>query len=291
MNGERSWRSALHMTVAAPALSSSSVRPARVGGFDATWLLWIAIIAVLLFLVVSPFVYLVVTSFTAERTGGFTFANYAVAWGRARYVEALFNSLRARRRFRRPGRPVRHSARLGRVAHQHAGARLRAHAGAGDFHHAALHRRGRLDPACRPQCRLAQPLLHVRHRRRGGTVQHLQLHRPGRRHRALFVSLHLHLHLGRARAGVLGDGGRRQHPGGRDVAHHAAGHPAACPAGDPGRPDHLLPRSHRAVRLARDDRHSRRASTWRRPSSSSSSAIRCGSRWPRPMPCRCSASP
>ena len=66
----------------------------RVGGFDATWLLWIAIIAVLLFLVVSPFVYLVVTSFTAERTGGFTFANYAVAWGRARYVEALFNSLR-----------------------------------------------------------------------------------------------------------------------------------------------------------------------------------------------------
>src|SRR3984893_15120826 len=82
------------MTIAAPALSSSSVRPARVGGFDATWLLWIAIIAVLLFLVVSPFVYLVVTSFTAERTGEFTFANYAVAWGRSRYVEALFNSLR-----------------------------------------------------------------------------------------------------------------------------------------------------------------------------------------------------
>ena len=82
------------MTVAAPALVSSSARPVRVGGFDATWLLWIAIIAVLLFLVVSPFVYLVVTSFTAERTGGFTFANYGVAWGRARYVEALFNSLR-----------------------------------------------------------------------------------------------------------------------------------------------------------------------------------------------------
>jgi iron(III) transport system permease protein len=82
------------MTVAAPALASTSTRPARVGGFDATWLLWIAIIVVLLFLVVSPFVYLVVTSFTAERTGDFTFANYAVAWGRSRYVEALFNSLR-----------------------------------------------------------------------------------------------------------------------------------------------------------------------------------------------------
>ncbi|MEA2919928.1 MAG: iron(III) transport system permease protein, partial [Bradyrhizobium sp.] len=81
------------MTVAAPSFAPTSVRPARVGGFDATWLLWIAIIAVLLFLVVSPFVYLVVTSFTAERTGDFTFANYAVAWGRSRYVEALFNSL------------------------------------------------------------------------------------------------------------------------------------------------------------------------------------------------------
>src|SRR5216683_4776927 len=80
------------MTVAAPALVSTTVRPVRVGGWDATWLLWIAIIAVLLFLVVSPFVYLVVTSFTAERTGGFTFANYGVAWGRSRYVEALFNS-------------------------------------------------------------------------------------------------------------------------------------------------------------------------------------------------------
>ena len=82
-----------HMTVAAPSFATTPARRARVGGFDATWLLWIAIIAVLLFLVVSPFVYLVVTSFTAERTGGFTFANYGVAWGRARYVEALFNSL------------------------------------------------------------------------------------------------------------------------------------------------------------------------------------------------------
>ena len=33
------------------------------------------------------------------------------------------------------------------------------------------------------------------------------------------------------------------------------GHPAAGAAGDPGRPDHLLPRGDRAVRLAGDDRH------------------------------------
>ena len=43
---------------------------------------------------VSPFVYLVVTSFTAEKTGDFTFANYATAYGRARYVDALINSLK-----------------------------------------------------------------------------------------------------------------------------------------------------------------------------------------------------
>lgn len=65
----------------------------RIGGWDATWLLWIAIIAVLLFLVVSPFVYLVLTSFQAEGTGAFTFQNYATAYGRARYIDALFNSL------------------------------------------------------------------------------------------------------------------------------------------------------------------------------------------------------
>jgi iron(III) transport system permease protein len=70
------------------------VRPVRASRFDSSWLLWIAIIAVLLFLVVSPFVYLVITSFQAERTGEFTFANYATAYGRARYVDALVNSLK-----------------------------------------------------------------------------------------------------------------------------------------------------------------------------------------------------
>lgn len=82
------------MSVTAPAIDAMPVRPVRTSRFDSSWLLWIAIIAVLLFLVVSPFVYLVVTSFQAERTGQFTFANYATAYGRARYVEALVNSLK-----------------------------------------------------------------------------------------------------------------------------------------------------------------------------------------------------
>ena len=81
------------MTVAAPALATPATSR-RSFVFDSTWLIWIAIIAVLLFLVVSPFVYLVATSFTAERTGEFTLSNYAAAYGRSRYVDALFNSLK-----------------------------------------------------------------------------------------------------------------------------------------------------------------------------------------------------
>jgi len=79
------------MTAVAQDLAPA--RPSRVGGWDATWLLWIAIIAVLLFLVVSPFIYLILTSFQAEGTGEFTLKNYATAYGRARYIDALFNSL------------------------------------------------------------------------------------------------------------------------------------------------------------------------------------------------------
>ena len=82
------------MAVTVPSIDTMPVRPVRASRFDSTWLLWIAIIAVLLFLVVSPFVYLVITSFQAERTGEFTFANYATAYGRARYIDALFNSLK-----------------------------------------------------------------------------------------------------------------------------------------------------------------------------------------------------
>ena len=82
------------MAVTAPTIDAVPVRVQRASRFDATWLLWIAIIAVLLFLVVSPFVYLVLTSFQAERTGEFTLSNYATAYGRARYIDALFNSLK-----------------------------------------------------------------------------------------------------------------------------------------------------------------------------------------------------
>ncbi len=79
------------MTVS--ALPSTFARARRTRGFDLSWLLWIAIIAILLFLVVSPFIQLLITSFTSDKTGGFTLANYAAAYGRDRYVQALLNSL------------------------------------------------------------------------------------------------------------------------------------------------------------------------------------------------------
>ena len=82
------------MSVTAAAIDTMPVRPVRASRFDSTWVLWVAIIAVLLFLVVSPFVYLVITSFQTERTGEFTLSNYATAYGRARYIDALFNSLK-----------------------------------------------------------------------------------------------------------------------------------------------------------------------------------------------------
>ncbi|MBS0521766.1 MAG: iron ABC transporter permease [Proteobacteria bacterium] len=81
------------MTVSSPALSSAPAAWRRARTWDSSWLLWIAIIAVLLFLVVSPFVQLVATSFRSADSGDFTLANYAAAYGRERYVEALFNSL------------------------------------------------------------------------------------------------------------------------------------------------------------------------------------------------------
>ena len=53
---------------------------------------WVLAIGLLLFLVVNPLLRLLVVSFQ-QPDGAFTLANYFVAYGRARYVEALLNSL------------------------------------------------------------------------------------------------------------------------------------------------------------------------------------------------------
>ena len=54
---------------------------------------WLLAIAVLVFLVVNPLLRLLIVSFQQPDTGAFTLANYAAAYSRSRYVDALVNSL------------------------------------------------------------------------------------------------------------------------------------------------------------------------------------------------------
>jgi len=59
---------------------------------DRSLVVWILLAGALLLLVVNPLARLVWSSFQSE-AGAFTLANYAAAYGRWRYVEALLNSL------------------------------------------------------------------------------------------------------------------------------------------------------------------------------------------------------
>src|SRR5213078_2908223 len=65
----------------------------RLSRFEPSMLLWLAMIAVLVFLVASPVVRLIVSSFQEAETGRLTLANYVEAYGRARHIQALINSL------------------------------------------------------------------------------------------------------------------------------------------------------------------------------------------------------
>jgi len=56
-------------------------------------LLWLLLAAALLFLVAAPLLKLLAASFETQGTGAFTTANYATAYGRQRYLDALRNSL------------------------------------------------------------------------------------------------------------------------------------------------------------------------------------------------------
>jgi iron(III) transport system permease protein len=69
---------------------SLTVRARR---FDPSVLPWIAIAAVLIFLVVNPLLRLVITSLQSADTGAFTLMNYVTAYARPRYRESLWNSL------------------------------------------------------------------------------------------------------------------------------------------------------------------------------------------------------
>jgi iron(III) transport system permease protein len=82
-----------------PGLAAVSRRWRRVDvGVLLRWLpepasvVWVALTAVLLLLVAFPLVKLLLVSLHT-RNGAFTFGNYLAAYGRARYVESLWNSL------------------------------------------------------------------------------------------------------------------------------------------------------------------------------------------------------
>jgi iron(III) transport system permease protein len=60
---------------------------------DRSRLIWLLFVALLLVLVVNPLARLFWVSFQAPEVGGLTLANYATAFGRWRYIEALINSL------------------------------------------------------------------------------------------------------------------------------------------------------------------------------------------------------
>jgi iron(III) transport system permease protein len=81
-------------TLPAPAIAA---RPpgvmARLRYLEPSTLLWILLVAILLFLVAVPIGKLLIVSFEKQGSGGFTLDNYFTAYGRVRYLGALGNSL------------------------------------------------------------------------------------------------------------------------------------------------------------------------------------------------------
>ena len=72
---------------------ASAVAPSRRRVFDPSLLLWIALAAALIFLVVNPLFRLVQLSLQDTDTGAFTLMNYVTAYSRPRYIIATWNSL------------------------------------------------------------------------------------------------------------------------------------------------------------------------------------------------------
>lgn len=71
----------------------STTSPSRRSTFDPLIILWIVLALALIVLVVNPLFRLVQTSLQDGDTGTFTLMNYVTAYGRPRYVTALWNSL------------------------------------------------------------------------------------------------------------------------------------------------------------------------------------------------------
>jgi iron(III) transport system permease protein len=86
--------SSLSSSAAAFVKTKAGHRLSWANRFQPVVLLWIAIAAILVVLVVAPMAQLVITSLTDPKTGAWTVQNYVQAYGRARHVDALFNTLK-----------------------------------------------------------------------------------------------------------------------------------------------------------------------------------------------------
>jgi iron(III) transport system permease protein len=81
------------MTAAVDHLAPTAPATRRFRFADPSMILWIVMIAILVFLVASPMVRLVISSFQEPETGRLTLSNYAEAYGHARHLQALWNTL------------------------------------------------------------------------------------------------------------------------------------------------------------------------------------------------------
>ena len=80
------------MTAALDSLAPAAPVTRRFRFADPSMILWIIMIGILVFLVLSPMVRLVISSFQEPETGRLTLSNYAEAYGRARHLQALWNT-------------------------------------------------------------------------------------------------------------------------------------------------------------------------------------------------------
>jgi hypothetical protein len=260
---------------------------ARLRNVEPATLLWVALAAVLLVLVAYPMGKLLVTSFETRGTGAFTIENYLTAYGRARYLDALVNSLTlgllaagismalavplawAVSRTDMPGKPIVWIAVLGAFI-------LPPFLGAIGWILLAG-----------PNAGFINQIWALGDRGAGAAGQRLQLPRPRPRHRAAFLPAHLHLREVGAGSRLVGDGGRRQHPGRGQLRDHPQDHAAAGLAGHHRRHHRRLPRDDRPVRHAGHHRHS---GPHQRRHHAALAVLRVsgpGRGWRRPTPCRC----
>ena len=88
------------LSAGAPRREAAAARPAGGPDFRRWWRhldksawVWLLAIVVLVFLVVNPLLRLLIVSVQQPGSGAFTLANYAAAYSRSRYLDALGNSL------------------------------------------------------------------------------------------------------------------------------------------------------------------------------------------------------